>query len=593
MIRFLTVLLLAFMTSLFSPLHAQVPGKWNLVLNGPELLKKFYSQRDTYKDSIDAVSGLDRLISKLRNAGYLEASVDSMKSYQGSLSATIHLGKAYEWLSLSKGNVDVEFLQGLGSKEVLIEGTKFNWRELEAIQEKILKNAENKGYPFAAVSLDSIRIDGENVSAKLNLTKNDLIRMDTIVINGKARVRNRFLAAYLGLKNGSLYNEWQIQHISKRISDLGFIEENGPHNIEFYNNKASLNLTLKNKRSSRFDFLVGFLPNNEKTGKLLVTGQARIQIVNPFGTGNELLIDWQKLQPRTQRLQIGLNYTYFLNLPLGFDFKFDLYKRDTLYLDLNYKAGVQYSFSGNNVFRGFYDYRSTRLLAVDTQAIVFGKTLPRSLDSRNMLYGIEYRFDNLNYRYSPTKGLDLLLSFAAGTKKVLPNTLITRLKDPSDGRSMSYLYDSLKMRSLQLQFSFDVAKYWPIKRRSTFLTALHSKALIAKNIFDNEKFRIGGNRLLRGFDEESIFTPWYAVATVEYRFLLSKNSYFYTFFDFAMVEDSRYGARHIDYPFGFGTGVALETKIGVFGINYALGRQLGNKIDFRSSKIHFGYVNYF
>lgn len=81
-------------------------------------------------------------------------------------------------------------------------------------------------------------------------------------------------------------------------------------------------------------------------------------------------------------------------------------------------------------------------------------------------------------------------------------------------------------------------------------------------------FRIGGNRTLRGFDEESIFTPYYSIFTTEYRFLLSKNSYFYTFFDFALVEDSRFRGKKNKYPFRFGTGVSLETKIGVFGISY-------------------------
>jgi len=49
----------------------------------------------------------------------------------------------------------------------------------------------------------------------------------------------------------------------------------------------------------------------------------------------------------------------------------------------------------------------------------------------------------------------------------------------------------------------------------------------------------------------------------------------------------------VDVPFGFGAGGAIETKVGVFGITYAMGKQLDNKINFRSAKIHFGYVNYF
>jgi outer membrane protein assembly factor BamA len=566
---------------------------WHSLDHQQELLNHFKFKREVYPDTFSIISSLPSSISNMQSAGYLEASVDSIYFGEGRADLYVWIGKQYSWVQLSKGNVGDDLLSDANFKNAAEAGDVFSMKELKLLEERILRNAENKGYPFAEVRLDSVQINEGSIIANLHVDKNDLIKFDTIYINGKARIRNRFLAAYLGIKKGMVYNESTVQRITKRIGDLGFVEEEKPHKFEFYNEKAKLSLYLKNKKTSKFDFLVGFLPNSASTGKFLITGQARIDIVNPFGNGNELLIDWQKLQPRTQRLQIGLNYTYFLNLPLGFDFKFDLYKRDTLYLDLNYKAGVQYNFSGNNIFRAFYDFRSTRILNINTAQVILTRTLPQNLDTKNSLYGLEYKFDNLNYRNNPVRGIDLALSFAAGTKAVQRNTAITKLSDPVTGSSLAFLYDSIKQRNLQFQLALDVAKFWPIKKRSTILTALHSRALVAQNIYNNEKYRIGGNRLLRGFDEESIFTPWYNIATLEYRFLLSKNSYFYSFFDMGLVEDSRYGAGHIDTPFGFGAGVALETKIGVFGINYALGRQLGNNIDFKSSKIHFGYVNYF
>lgn len=168
----------------------------------------------------------------------------------------------------------------------------------------------------------------------------------------------------------------------------GYIEEEKPSKITFFNDKATINLTLRNRKTSKFDFLVGFLPNNAATGKLLVTGQARLYLVNPFGTGGEFFADWQKLQPKTQRLQLALNYPYFLNLPFGFDAKFDLYKRDTSNLDINYRIGLLYNFSGNHYIKGFFENRSTRLINADSNVIKSTLQLPKILDTKNSLYGL-------------------------------------------------------------------------------------------------------------------------------------------------------------------------------------------------------------
>ena len=44
---------------------------------------------------------------------------------------------------------------------------------------------------------------------------------------------------------------------------------------------------------------------------------------------------------------------------------------------------------------------------------------------------------------------------------------------------------------------------------------------------------------------------------------------------------------------GTGLGMAFETKAGIFNITYAVGKRDGDKFNFRQSKIHLGYVNYF
>ena len=115
-------------------------------------------------------------------------------------------------------------------------------------------------------------------------------------------------------------------------------------------------------------------------------------------------------------------------------------------------------------------------------------------------------------------------------------------------------------------------------------------------VFSNELFRIGGNQIQRGFDEESILAKLYSVNTIEYRWLFTKNSNLYAFGDLAYTERDEDMETLVQQLVGLGLGLQLDTAVGIFGISAALGQNLRNPddfFDFRSPKIHFGYVSLF
>ncbi|MEP6628686.1 MAG: BamA/TamA family outer membrane protein, partial [Ginsengibacter sp.] len=156
------------------------------------------------------------------------------------------------------------------------------------------------------------------------------------------------------------------------------------------------------------------------------------------------------------------------------------------------------------------------------------------------------------------------------------------------------LYDSLKLKMYQLKVIFNGAHYWPVGKRSTFKTALNAAVLQSENIFRNELFQIGGYRLLRGFNEESIFVNKYAVFTGEYRVLTGINSFLFLFTDVGITGTKIQAQTFTNTFVGAGTGVSLETKFGLLNLSYALGKRNDVKFDIRnSSRIHFGYINYF
>ena len=135
-------------------------------------------------------------------------------------------------------------------------------------------------------------------------------------------------------------------------------------------------------------------------------------------------------------------------------------------------------------------------------------------------------------------------------------------------------------------------EYFSIFPRHVLLFGLLFDFYTSPTIFENELFRFGGLNTLRGFNEEQLFASTKGQLTFEYRFLLDENSNVFFFYDQCFYENTSVSYKN-DHPLGFGGGISFGSKIGIFSITYALGREQANPIDFRSSKIHFGYTAYF
>ena len=144
-----------------------------------------------------------------------------------------------------------------------------------------------------------------------------------------------------------------------------------------------------------------------------------------------------------------------------------------------------------------------------------------------------------------------------------------------------------------LRVTTAVARYIPLGRQSTIKTALNGGFLQSGNIFKNELFQIGGYKLLRGFDEESQYLSQFLIGTVEYRYLVGQNSFFYALMDGGWGRNKSQNNK-INYGyFGTGLGIAFETKAGVFNLAWAIGKRSDTQFNLRQSKIHFGFVSYF
>jgi outer membrane protein assembly factor BamA len=544
------------------------------------LYTNYYRERKGATDSLGRYNALRSAVSRLHASGYLEARLDSIVQNDGRTEAWWYCGPVYRWARLKPGVDAAPVLNSSGVTNRLYYRKVLSPASYARLGSSVLQWCADHGYPFASLRLDSVTIEDAGVAAVLQVDKGPLMLLDSAVIKGDARVSKAYLYNYLYIRPGTEFDESSLRRISTRLKEIPFVTEARPFEIEYLPGLARPVLYLKARKASQFNGVVGLLPDNANPGKVFVTGDVKLRLLNSFSRAELIDLNWSNPQPRTQDLKAKFSYPFLLGLPVGVDADLTLFKRDTIFLEFFRQLGFRYFFAGNNSVRVFAGRRTNNLIS--TKGYENVNTLPPFADVAVTNYGLGLQLARLDYRFNPRQGFALDLTAGAGVRQVEKNSRIN-----------SEVYDSLDLRTTQYRAEGQADVYLPLGRRSVFNLGAMGGWLQSPAIFANELFRFGGLRTLRGFDEQSLLASVFVIGKAEYRFILEQNSYLLLFYNRAWYEDRSRNRNFSDTPYGFGAGLTFDTRLGIFSFNYALGTQQGNPIEFRAAKVHFGLLNFF
>lgn len=538
---------------------------------------------------------IENLPNTFYGQGFWAFSVDSLYADSLKVYAKIYVGKPFKMAHILTDSIEGQALAKSGYSPQFYRNKPLKPAELLQLQSRLLAYYENRGYPFVRVSLSDTGFegDGDALKATLKIEKGMRYVIDSLTLSAgeEAPVSVRYLHRYLGIERGSLYNESQIKRIDARLRELPFLQMTKSPQVTFGKGQARIFLFVKRKRASRFDFLLGLQPGTDPQTdrpRYHLAGEGLLDLRNVLAMGETIGLQFKNYPANIRELKVNLAYPYLPLLPVGGEGRFELYLRDTLFRNVSFYAGVQYVLRGNNFWKAYFQSRSTDVLSIDSIALAVGKKLPKTLDVKSTLYGLEWNVEQLDYRLNPRKGWAINLNGAIGRKNVRPNGRILSIGEAIETNFLAQ-YDSLNRQQLQWQATIGLDLYLPIVRRATLKLGFKGAYQSAQNIYENDLYRIGGSRLLRGFDQESIWASAYGVGTLEVRYLLGQNSYVFAFADAAYTEKKTADTFAANRAMGLGLGMTFETKAGIFALSYAL----GNPFDFRAGKVHFGYVNYF
>lgn len=546
-------------------LQALAPGEQPLLDGLP------YQSRQLSEEA--ARQELKKVVNLLHEQGYLLAHVKRVQVAADTSRALLEVGQPVSWALLNRGNVEQQWLNKTLFREKGFRGRPFYYLQLARLMGQLLAEAENRGYPFAAVWLDSLQLDREQLRASLHMDKGPFIIFDTLEVSGSARLSARYLSVHLGMKPGEPYNQQRLEEAAGRLRQLPFVRLEGASAVSFQNKQARVKVGLAEKRANRLDGVIGLLPDPQQAGSFLFTGQFDLLLQNPFGTGKKIALQWQRLSPGSQNLEAAYRHPYLLGTPLGLALEFGLLKEADAFVNRQFMAEAQLQQGAYNTLRLRVEQKDSRLLAEAAAGSHAGFRLEQ--------YGIGFDRQQLDDPFMPRQGYEVSLNLSGGKKKV-------RSLPPGDS-----VRAQLPPAGMQYRVSVRARYYRPLGRRWVWAQGLEGGLLSDAHLFQNDLYRLGGLASLRGFREKHFFVSDYVLSRTELRYLAGSETYFFLFYDQAWMAQ-RAGNLHLkDWPLGLGAGLSLRTTSGTFNFVYGMGKSDTQPLKLSGSQVHFGYLNHF
>jgi outer membrane protein assembly factor BamA len=529
-------------------------------------------------DSLSALREVRTLVLALQSDAYLTASADDVRWGRDTVRVRLYVGQPFRWAHLRNGNLGDGLLTRAGYREKFFRQTPFRPADWASLQERILVEAENQGFPFATVGLDSVQLSDHDIAGRVVLKRGQAVVFDSLEIVGNTKTKKRFLTKYLQIFPEQPFSQQRVAAAAQQLRQLPYLRLRAEPEVRFARGRARVYLLLDDRASNQFDAIVGVLPNADlnKTG-VQFTGDVTINLRNIKGGGKQIGLQWRKTDALSQLLDLQYVHPNFFGTPLEVAGAFNLYKQTNDFTTIRPRLQVTYPTMRAGRISFFAEQRGSFIDVLKDTTV-----LPQNLDSQYNSYGLGYAFNTLDDLFFPHRGILINGQAAVGTKNISKNSQL-----------LPELYNGVLLRSTQYTFALRAERYFPVKRAGVLMLRVRGEGLLNPRLFTNDLLRLGGLNSLRGFNENQFYTSSYAAATAEFRQFIGDDSYVFLFADQAYLRHDVTNDRYSDQPTGIGTGLSFRTPAGLFQFVYSVGRARDQAFELRTSKIHFGLTSRF
>lgn len=524
--------------------------------------KKVYSRNEI-------TDGFNRIVSSYRHDGYVFAQVlpvptpHSVDNSRLAIDTRIREGKRLRY-----GDFSLSGNKLLPNSEILREmhlhnGKFFTKTSLEKGIERIQFLYSEHGYPKVEIEPTITQLspaDGR-IYFTLKIDEGALVKLSEIKVSGLHKTKPYVVLREIPLQVNETYNQRRIDQSYHRLRNLGYFYHIHPNMLEEgpADDSIIFNAKVTEARTGRLIGILGYAPPVEGSDNVpQLTGVVEISETNLLGTGRDVNFYWKSGLLRS--LSVGYTEPWVFGRPISLGFSYSQLKQRSQFngAESEEKSG---SISGNTRFGDFYQSKVIiGYKQIHYDALIPQRTIPI----------IQSPINDSDNTVSDTTSLQM----HSGSKYSISVRFTRDSRDyylnPTQGRRDSIAVEvsrsDFRLRKLWL----DIQQYFQTWENQIIAIEIHGASAWGINIPPTELFYLGGVNTLRGYDEDWFSGPRRAHATIEYRFLMGRNSQIFAFSDMGSVTFVDKPSAFDKLRVGYGIGARLESKGGIIQLDYGL-----------------------
>ena len=505
-----------------------------------------------HKDSTTLKLEINRVSDYLKTIGYFTNTVLTIEKVNTTYIAHFSLNAKIE-TALIRVNSNSEIY--LEEFKIIHNTISIPIKILQTTLHEISKKLDKQGKSFSKVQLKNISIKNDTLFANLSINQSKKRVINKVVVKGYKNFPRSYLKNYFNITASTTFNQQKIEEIAKASKSIQFISTIKPPETLFTKDSTLIYLYFKRRQSSSFDGIASF--TTKEDGRVLFNGNMDLKLNNILNKGELFELFWNRIGEERQELKLTSTAPYIFNSKFSPEVSFSIYKQDSSFTNTTFHSKVSYSIQPK-----------TQL------AISYNRESSQNLKKSN-IQPIE-TFDNYF--------LGLYFKYSIAKNDFFFNERFFFEINPSFGKRKSS-QDHLNQFKIETTTSY----LWDINFRNSIYIKNKTAHLNSSYFLNNELFRIGGANSIRGFNEQSIFSSSYSYFNLEYRFLTSEKSYFYTITDIANIKTAT-GKENL---LGIGLGYLFTTKNAQINVNSALGRSSSKGFDFDQTKLSINWISFF